>query len=161
MPVHFVDQDKSPGLRRGGILNIVRHDIELSCNADAIPDSLTVSLDGLEIGDSIHISAVTLPPGTRPTITGRDFTIASVAAPTAVREEQQRCGRRSGRRGRRCRGRDHARRCPPSPVRRWPHPVLHRQRPAPPLALRGGAGALRAPRRGQRRRARRHPARGG
>ena len=88
VPVHFTEQAKSPGLRRGGILNVVRHAIDLRCPVDAIPDSLTVSLDGLDIGDSIHISAVILPPGTRPTISGRNFTVASIAAPTAVREEQ-------------------------------------------------------------------------
>ncbi len=87
VPVHFVDQDKSPGLKRGGILNIVRHEIELVCRADAIPEGLTISLEGRDIGDSIHISAVALPEGTHPTITDRDFTIASVAPPTVVRED--------------------------------------------------------------------------
>ena len=87
VPVLFVNQDKSPGIRRGGILNIVRHEIELVCKVDNIPERITVDVEGLEIGDSIHIKQVTLPPGTRPTI-ARDFTVASVAAPTAVREEQ-------------------------------------------------------------------------
>jgi len=87
VPVHFVDQDKSPGIKRGGILNIVRHEIELVCRADAIPEGLTISLEGRDIGDSIHISAVKLPEGTHPTITDRDFTIASVAPPTVVRED--------------------------------------------------------------------------
>jgi large subunit ribosomal protein L25 len=87
IPVQFINQDKSTGLKRGGILNVVRHEIELVCNADNIPDHLTVDLAGTDIGDSIHISAVKLPEGTKPTI-DRDFTIASVAPPSVVREEQ-------------------------------------------------------------------------
>lgn len=87
VPVRFVNQDRSPGLHRGGILNVVRHTIELDAPVEAIPDRIVVDLSGLEIGDSIHISAVALPPGSRPTIRGRDFTIASIAASSAVREE--------------------------------------------------------------------------
>jgi len=87
IPVSFINHEKSPGLRRGGILNIVRHAIELSCTVDNIPDRLVVDLDGLEIGDSVHIGAVALPEGTRVTITDRDFTVASIAASSAVREE--------------------------------------------------------------------------
>jgi large subunit ribosomal protein L25 len=87
VPVVFINHEQSIGLRRGGILNIVRHGIELNCPVDGIPDHLTVSLDGLDIGDSVHISAVTIPEGCRPTITRRDFTIASIAASSAVREE--------------------------------------------------------------------------
>ncbi|HUC09880.1 MAG TPA: 50S ribosomal protein L25/general stress protein Ctc [Stellaceae bacterium] len=87
VPVIFINQEQSIGLRRGGILNIVRHGIELNCPVDGIPDHLTVSLDGLDIGDSVHISAVALPEGCRPTIAGRDFTIASIAASSAVRDE--------------------------------------------------------------------------
>jgi large subunit ribosomal protein L25 len=87
VPVVFENQGASPGLKRGGILNIVRHDIELICRADHIPERITIDLDGLEIGDSIHIHSVKLPEGVKPTIT-RDFTVASIAAPTAVREEQ-------------------------------------------------------------------------
>ncbi|MBX6368775.1 MAG: 50S ribosomal protein L25/general stress protein Ctc [Rhodospirillales bacterium] len=87
VPVHFINHEKAPGLKRGGILNIVRHDLELICTADNIPDAITVDLEGYDIGDSIHISAVTLPEGTRSAITDRDFTIASIAAPSAVREE--------------------------------------------------------------------------
>jgi large subunit ribosomal protein L25 len=68
-------------------LNIVRHEIELRCPVDAIPNKITVDLDGLDIGDSVHISMVTLPGGVTPTITDRDFTIASIAAPSAVRAE--------------------------------------------------------------------------
>jgi len=87
VPVVFINQGASPGLKRGGILNIVRHDIEFMCRADHIPERITIDLDGLEIGDSIHIHSVPLPEGVRPTIS-RDFTVASIAAPTAVREEQ-------------------------------------------------------------------------
>jgi large subunit ribosomal protein L25 len=87
VPVAFINQELSGGIRRGGILNIVRHGIELICPVDNIPDHLTVSLDGLDIGDSVHISSVAIPEGCRPTITGRDFTIASIAPSSAVREE--------------------------------------------------------------------------
>jgi large subunit ribosomal protein L25 len=87
VPVVFINHEQSIGLRRGGILNIVRHGIDLNCPVDGIPDQLVVSLSGLDIGDSVHISAVVLPEGCRPTITERDFTIASIAASSAVREE--------------------------------------------------------------------------
>jgi large subunit ribosomal protein L25 len=87
VPVVFINHERSIGLRRGGILNIVRHGIELNCPVDGIPEQLTFSLDGLDIGDSIHINAVALPEGCRPTIRERDFTIASIAASSAVREE--------------------------------------------------------------------------
>ncbi len=85
--VHFANEEEAPGLRRGGVLNIVRHGVELNCRADSIPESITIDLSGLEIGDSVHISGVSLPEGVRPTITDRDFTIATIAAPTVVREE--------------------------------------------------------------------------
>jgi large subunit ribosomal protein L25 len=87
VPVHFINQDRAPGLRRGGILNVIRHAIDIACNVDAIPDQVVVDLDGLEIGDSIHIEAVTLPEGVRPMLASRDSTIASIAASSAVREE--------------------------------------------------------------------------
>ena len=87
VPVVFINPEMSIGLRRGGILNIVRHGIAVICQVDNIPEKLVVDLNGLDIGDSIHISAVNFPPGSRPTITDRDFTIASVAASSAVREE--------------------------------------------------------------------------
>jgi large subunit ribosomal protein L25 len=87
VPVAFINHEMSIGLRRGGILNIVRHGIALICQVDNIPEQLVVDLDRLDIGDSVHISAVTLPPGSRLTITDRDFTIASIAASSAVREE--------------------------------------------------------------------------
>jgi len=87
VPVAFINQEMSVGLRRGGILNIVRHGIALICQVDNIPEQIVVDLNGLDIGDSVHISAVSLPPGSRLVITDRDFTIASVAASSAVREE--------------------------------------------------------------------------
>lgn len=81
VPVHFIDEEESVGLSRGGVLNVVRHEIELDCPADAIPDVIEISLAGADIGDSIHISAITLPEGTSSVITDRDFTIVTVAAP--------------------------------------------------------------------------------
>ena len=87
VPAAFINQELSIGLRRGGILNIVRHGIALICQVDNIPEQLVVDLDGLDIGDSVHIRALTLPAGSRLTITDRDFTIASIAASSAVREE--------------------------------------------------------------------------
>ncbi len=87
VPVHFLNEERSPGLKRGGLLNVVRHEVELTCRADAIPSTIEVDLSGLEIGDSIHISTIALPEGVSPTITDRDFTVATIAAPTVVREE--------------------------------------------------------------------------
>ena len=87
VPVHFINQERAPGIRRGGILNVVRHGIEMVCSVDKIPEHIVVDLDGLEIGDSIHIGAVTMPEGARPVIQERDFTIASIAASSAVKEE--------------------------------------------------------------------------
>lgn len=87
VPVEFLNEEDSPGLKRGGLLNVVRHDIEMVCRADAIPPHIDVDLSGLDIGDSVHISMVKLPEGVRPIITDRDFTIATIAAPTVVRDE--------------------------------------------------------------------------
>jgi large subunit ribosomal protein L25 len=84
VPVHFHNHEASPGIKAGGVLNIVRHEIELACPADSIPEQVDIDLTGVEMGTSIHISAVTLPKGVTPTITDRDFTIATVAAPAAV-----------------------------------------------------------------------------
>lgn len=84
VPVHFHNHEASPGIKAGGVLNIVRHEVELSCPADAIPEQLDIDLTGYEMGDSIHISAVKLPAKVTPTITDRDFTIATIAAPAAV-----------------------------------------------------------------------------
>lgn len=85
VPVHFVNEEASPGLKRGGVLNVVRHELELSCPADSIPDEITIPLDGLEVGDSIHISQVNLPEGVTALIDDRDFTIAGVVAPSALK----------------------------------------------------------------------------
>lgn len=87
VPVHFTDEEASPGLERGGVLNIVRYEVEVVCKAGSIPEELTASLAGLDIGDSLHISAFALPEGVRPTIDDRDFTVATIAAPSAVKAE--------------------------------------------------------------------------
>lgn len=89
VPVRFINEDKSPGIKRGGVLNIVRHEIEFNCPANAIPDAITIDLAGREIGDTIHISAVTLPEGVRPVITDRDFTIATIAGSSAMKPEAE------------------------------------------------------------------------
>lgn len=86
--VHFIGEEESPGLRRGGVLNVVRHEIEIVAAAGNIPDQIVVNLAGKDINDSIHISEIALPEGVTPTITDRDFTIATIAAPTLVAEEQ-------------------------------------------------------------------------
>lgn len=88
VPVHFLNEEESPGLKRGGVLNVVRHEVELSCPAESIPDAIEIDLTGLDIGDSVHISAVKLPEGVTPTITDRDFTIATVAAPASLVSEE-------------------------------------------------------------------------
>jgi len=87
VPVVFTDEAASPGLKRGAVLNIVRHEIELECPAERIPDQLTLSLAGTDIGASIHISAVKLPEGVTPTIRDRDFTIATIAAPSGLKAD--------------------------------------------------------------------------
>ena len=88
VPCSFVNEEESPGLKRGGVLNVVRYEIELSCRADAIPQEIVIDLAGLDIGEGVHISTVSLPDGVTPTITDRDFTIATIAAPTVVTEEE-------------------------------------------------------------------------
>ncbi|OWV88907.1 50S ribosomal protein L25 [Rhizobium sp. R635] len=86
IPVHFVNEAKSPGLKVGGVLNIVRHEVEVHCPADAIPEFFNIDLSGKKIGDSIHISEVALPKGVTPVI-DRDFTIATIVAPAAGIDE--------------------------------------------------------------------------
>ena len=86
VPVSFVNEELSPGLKRGGILNIVRHAVAVLCPVAAIPERIEADLDGFEIGDSLHISAITLPEGVTPTITDRDFTIATIAGRAAEDE---------------------------------------------------------------------------
>jgi large subunit ribosomal protein L25 len=87
VPVRFTDEEESPGIKRGAVLNIVRHDLELSCDAAEIPDDVVISLAGLDVGDSIHISSVQLPQGATSTITDRDFTIATIVAPSALKSD--------------------------------------------------------------------------
>ncbi|MDH3739698.1 MAG: 50S ribosomal protein L25/general stress protein Ctc [Alphaproteobacteria bacterium] len=87
VPVVFLNEETSPGLKRGGVLNIVRHEVEVNCPADAIPAQIEVDLAEAEIGDSIHISAVKLPDGVVPTITDRDFTVVTVAGSASARSE--------------------------------------------------------------------------
>ncbi len=89
IPVKFINNDQSPGLKRGGVLNIVRRKVELKCPTESIPKELIVDLDGLDIGASIKISAINLPENVTPTIIGRDFVIATVAAPTVVKEPEK------------------------------------------------------------------------
>ena len=88
VPVHFTDEETSPGIKRGGVLNIVRHDLELICDASEIPEQILISLDGLDIGDSIHISSVKLPKGSKSAIDDRDFTIATLVAPSAMKSTE-------------------------------------------------------------------------
>ena len=88
VPVTFVDEEESPGIKRGGVLNVVRHELELVCDAAEIPEQIEISLKGYEVGDSIHISAVTLPSGATSAITDRDFTIATVVAPSALKASE-------------------------------------------------------------------------
>jgi large subunit ribosomal protein L25 len=85
VPVMFVNEDASPGLKRGGVLNIVRHELELICENDKIPDDIQIDVAGFDIGDSIHISHVKLPKGSESKITDRDFTIATIVAPSALK----------------------------------------------------------------------------
>ncbi|WP_397605344.1 50S ribosomal protein L25/general stress protein Ctc [Sphingorhabdus sp.] len=85
VPVMFVNEGASPGLKRGGVLNIVRHELELICENDKIPDDIQIDVSGFDIGDSIHISNVKLPTGSESKITDRDFTIATIVAPSALK----------------------------------------------------------------------------
>jgi large subunit ribosomal protein L25 len=85
VPVLFVNEGASPGLKRGGVLNIVRHELELICENDKIPDDIQIDVSGFDIGDSIHISNVKLPKGSESKITDRDFTIATIVAPSALK----------------------------------------------------------------------------
>src|SRR5205085_8161165 len=89
IPVRFDNEEDSPGLKRGGVLNVVQHEIELVCDAAEIPEELHIDLTGLEIGDSIHISQVTLPKGAKAAIDDRDFTVATIVAPSAMKAEEE------------------------------------------------------------------------
>jgi len=88
VPVVFVNEDASPGLRKGGVLNIVRHELELVCEADKIPSEIELDVTGLDVGDSVHISSVALPAGSESAITDRDFTIATLVAPSALKRAE-------------------------------------------------------------------------
>lgn len=89
IPVHFLNEETCPGLKKGGVLNIVRHTVEMTVPADSIPEALEIDLAEAQPGDSLHISAVKLPKGCEPTITDRDFTIATIAAPAGVQETEE------------------------------------------------------------------------
>ena len=89
VPVNFINHDKSPGLKRGGVLNIVRRKVELNCPSEKIPENLTIDLDGVDIGESFKISSVKLDTDVVPTIQGRDFVIATLAAPTVMKEPEK------------------------------------------------------------------------
>ena len=84
VPVRFTDEEASPGLKRGAVLNIVRHELDLVCDAAEIPDEIAISLKGLDVGDSIHVSAIALPQGVESGASGQDDTIATVGAPSAL-----------------------------------------------------------------------------
>jgi large subunit ribosomal protein L25 len=88
IPVIFINEDESPGLKKGGVLNVVRHDLELVCESDKIPDQIEIDVTGREVGDSIHISEITLPAGSESAITDRDFTIATLVAPSALKKSE-------------------------------------------------------------------------
>ena len=88
VPVHFINEEQSPGIKRGAVLNVVRHELELICDAAEMPDQITIDLTGTDVGDSIHISAVTLPKGVESAITERDFTIATIVAPSALKSSE-------------------------------------------------------------------------
>lgn len=88
VPVVFINEEASPGLKRGGVLNIVRHELELVCEADKMPDDIQIDVTGYDVGDSIHISNVTLPKGSESAITDRDFTIATIVAPSAMKSSE-------------------------------------------------------------------------
>ena len=88
VPIVFTDEEEAPGIKRGGVLNVVRHELELVVDAAEIPDQVEISLKGIEVGESIHISAVTLPKGAKSAITDRDFTIATVVAPSALKSTE-------------------------------------------------------------------------
>ncbi len=88
VPVQFVNEEESPGLKRGGVLNVVRYTVEVNCPADSIPEFFTADMTGLDIGDSVHISAIDLPEGVEPTISDRDFTVVTIAAPAGLKSEE-------------------------------------------------------------------------
>jgi large subunit ribosomal protein L25 len=89
VPVHVVNQDKAPGVKRGGVVNIELHEIEVTCAPDAIPEEITIDLTGLDIGAAIHVSQLTLPKGVKPYHVGTEQTVVTIAPPTVVRAETE------------------------------------------------------------------------
>ncbi len=89
IPVHIVGEEESEGLKRGGVINMTRHDLELNVPADAIPEAIEISVASLDVGDGIHISGITLPEGCTPVISDRDFTICTIAAPSALKSADE------------------------------------------------------------------------
>ncbi|RGP40514.1 50S ribosomal protein L25 [Altererythrobacter insulae] len=89
VPVVFINEDDSPGLKKGGVLNVVRHELELVCDNDKIPSEIEIDVTGKEVGDSLHISELTLPEGSESAITDRDFTIATLVAPSALKKSEE------------------------------------------------------------------------
>lgn len=88
VPVVFTNEEQAPGLKKGGVLNVVRHELDLICDADRIPGEIEIDVSGREVGDSIHISEITLPAGSESAITDRDFTIATLVAPSALKKSE-------------------------------------------------------------------------
>ncbi|MEP5939040.1 MAG: 50S ribosomal protein L25/general stress protein Ctc [Erythrobacter sp.] len=88
IPVLFINEEESPGLKKGGVLNVVRHELDLVCESDKIPDGIEIDVTGKEVGDSIHISEIVLPAGSESAITDRDFTIATLVAPSALKKSE-------------------------------------------------------------------------
>lgn len=89
IPVQFINEEESPGLKRGGVMNVVRYELELVCDATKIPDNIEIDVTGLEIGDSIHFSDISLPDGSESAITDRDFTIVGIVAPSALKSDEE------------------------------------------------------------------------
>lgn len=89
IPVEFINEDQAPGLKRGGVLTVVRNEVELRVTAENIPEKLVVDMEGRDVGDTIHISDIALPEGTRVTITDRDFVIANITAPSSLRSSEE------------------------------------------------------------------------
>ncbi|WP_432200492.1 50S ribosomal protein L25/general stress protein Ctc [Erythrobacter sp. W53] len=96
VPVVFINEEESPGLKKGGVLNVVRHDLELVCENDKIPGEIEIDVTGKEVGDSLHISEVTLPEGSESAITDRDFTIATLVAPSALKKSEDEAAAEDG-----------------------------------------------------------------
>ncbi|MCB2013601.1 MAG: 50S ribosomal protein L25/general stress protein Ctc [Sphingobium sp.] len=99
VPVSFINEEKSPGLKRGGVLNVVRHELELVCDAAEIPDQIVIDMTGFDVGEAVHISHVVLPKGSESAITDRDFTIATVVAPSSLKSQEGDTSKEEGEEG--------------------------------------------------------------